>query len=68
MVALLGAGAMGVDLGFQVDTNQQAQAIADTAAIDMARYINIADGKSASGTSNAYLAAKLAGVSTRQLC
>ena len=66
MVALLGAGAMGVDLGFQVDTNQQAQAIADTAAIDMARYINIADGKSQSGGNNitAYLNGKLAGVST----
>jgi hypothetical protein len=64
MVALLGAGAMGVDLGFQVDANQQAQASADTGAIDMARYINIADGKSAAGTSNQYLTAKLAGVST----
>ena len=42
--ALLGAGAMGVDLGLIVDSNQQAQAIADIGALDMARYINIADG------------------------
>ena len=34
---------MGVDLGFEVDGNQQAESIADIAALDMARYINIAD-------------------------
>ena len=38
-----GAGAMGVDIGFTVDGSRQAQAMADTAALDMARYINIAD-------------------------
>ena len=43
MVLLLSAGAFGVDLGFTVDGNRQAQSMADTAALDMARYINIAD-------------------------
>ena len=43
MVALLGAGAMGVDVGFSVQGSRQAQAMADTAALDMARYINVAD-------------------------
>ena len=43
MIALLGAGAMGVDVGFTVEGSRQAQAMADTAALDMARYINVAD-------------------------
>ena len=43
MIALLGAGAMGVDVGFSVYGSRQAQAMADTAALDMARYINVAD-------------------------
>ena len=43
MVVLLWAGAMGVDVGFSVYGSRQAQAMADTAALDMARYINIAD-------------------------
>ena len=38
MVALLGAGAMGVDVGFNVYGSRQAQAMADTAALDLARY------------------------------
>ena len=56
---------MGVDLGFEVDGNQQAQAIADIAALDMARYINIADGyKSSNPSITTYLNGKLANVST----
>lgn len=43
MIALLGAGAMGVDVGFSVYGSRAAQAMADTAALDMARYVNVAD-------------------------
>jgi uncharacterized membrane protein len=58
MVLLLSAGAFGVDLGFTVDGNRQAQAMADTAALDMARYINIADAD-ASGPSESATASWL---------
>jgi uncharacterized membrane protein len=66
MVLLLWAGAMGVDIGFTVDSNQQAQAIADTAALDMARYINIADSKTQTGSNSiaTYMGGKLTAVST----
>ena len=43
MVLLLWGGAFGVDLGITVVGGRQMQAIADTAALDMARYINVAD-------------------------
>ncbi len=43
MVLLLWGGAFGVDLGLTVVGGRQTQAIADTAALDMARYINVAD-------------------------
>lgn len=43
MVLLLWAGATGVDVGFSVYGSRQAQAIADTVAIDLARYISYAD-------------------------
>ncbi len=43
MVGLLWAGAMGVDLGFSVWGSRTAQAMADTAALDMGRYIGLAD-------------------------
>ena len=43
MVLLLWGGAMGVDLGLGVWGSRQAQAIADTTALDMVRYINLAD-------------------------
>ncbi len=42
MFAILGAGALGVDLGFTVDGSRQAQAMADTAAAGVVQYINIA--------------------------
>ncbi len=45
MVLLLWGGAMGVDLGITVDGNRQAQAMADAAALDLGRYVNIADGQ-----------------------
>lgn len=48
MVLLLWGGAFGVDLGLTVVSGRQVQNIADTAALDMARYINVADWNSIS--------------------
>ena len=48
MVALLGAGALGVDVGFSVVGSRNAQVMADTAALDLARYLDIADAGGAS--------------------
>lgn len=62
MVLLLWGGAFGVDLGMTVVGNRQVQAIADTAALDMARYINIADWNSQmvnQAASTTYLTGKL---------
>ena len=70
MVTLLAAGAMGLDLGFTVDGNRQTQAIADTGALDLARYINLADNSTGIGPLSAaqvsanYLNGKLANVAT----
>jgi uncharacterized membrane protein len=63
MVLLLWAGATGVDVGFTVYGSRQAQAMADTAALDLARYINYADSNfsSLSGVQT-YLNGKLAQV------
>jgi uncharacterized membrane protein len=58
MVLLLWAGATGVDLGFTVYGSRQAQAIADTTAIDLARYISYADTLSNIGQVNQYFANK----------
>jgi uncharacterized membrane protein len=64
MVALLGAGAMGVDLGFSVYGSRQAQAMADTAALDVVQNIGTADSQSTSGAVQTYLNNLLAGVDT----
>jgi uncharacterized membrane protein len=66
MVVLLWAGAMGVDIGFSVFGSRQAQAMADTAAVDLARYINIADQQclNCNGAVQSYLNGKLANVLT----
>jgi tight adherence protein G len=64
MVLLLWGGAMGVDLGFTVDAGRQAQALADTASLDLARYLTIADSQSSLALSNSYLSGKLANVNT----
>ena len=64
MVVLLWAGAMGVDVGFSVYGSRQAQAMADTAGLDMARYINIADTQTSNALVQSYLNGKLAGVLT----
>ncbi len=64
MVLLMWGGAMGVDLGFTVVGNRQAQAMADTGALDMARYVNLAGKYFQTGTPNygSYLASKLSGM------
>ncbi len=59
MVLLLWGGAMGVDIGFTVVSSRQAQALADTGALDMARYINLADSHDVANY-NSYLSGKLA--------
>ncbi len=64
MVALLGAGAMGVDLGFSVYGSRQAQAMADSAALDLARYLSYADSLGSLSATQTYLNTKLAGVDT----
>jgi uncharacterized membrane protein len=53
MVLLLWGGAFGVDLGLTVDGGRQVQAIADTSAMDMARFVNIADYQTSSPTASA---------------
>ena len=63
MTLLLWGGAMGVDLGFTVTSSRQAQAMADTAALDMARYINLADSQKIANYSS-YINGKLANVQT----
>src|SRR5271165_6941572 len=64
MVALLWGGAMGVDVGFSVDGSRAAQAMADTGALDLARYVNVADGYTSLAGSQTYMAGKLANVMT----
>src|SRR5579871_6202703 len=62
MVLLLWAGATGVDIGFTVYGSRQAQAIADTAALDLARYISYADTLTSIAAVQTYLDGKLATV------
>jgi uncharacterized membrane protein len=62
MTLLLGGGAMGVDLGFTVTSSRQAQALADTAALDLARYINLADFQKGATNYNNYLNRKIANI------
>ncbi len=64
MVVLLWAGAMGVDVGFTVYGSRQAQAIADTTALDLSRDIQYADTLLTNPAISAYLKQKLAYVKT----
>jgi len=65
MILLLWGGAFGVDLGLTTVGNRQAQVMADTAALDMARYVNIVDTAATSAlTSAGYLNGKLANADT----
>jgi uncharacterized membrane protein len=63
LTLLLWGGAMGVDIGFTVTSSRQAQAMADTAALDLARYINLADSVNKANFSG-YINGKLANVQT----
>lgn len=62
LVLLLWAGATGVDVGFSVYGSRQAQAMADTAAIDLSRYISYADTLNGIPAVNTYFSTKLAQV------
>ncbi len=64
MVALLGAGAMGVDMGFLVVGSRTAQAVADTAAMDLIQYINVADQQTTMAGVQNYLDNEVPGVLT----
>jgi uncharacterized membrane protein len=61
MVLLLWGGAFGVDLGLTVDGGRQVQAIADTSALDLARYVGVSDWApySTQALANQYLNLKL---------
>jgi uncharacterized membrane protein len=62
MIVLLWASAMGVDVGFSVWGSRQAQAMADTTALDLARYINLADNYNTDAGVQNYLNGKMANV------
>jgi uncharacterized membrane protein len=65
MVLLLWAGATGVDLGFSVYGSRQAQAMADTAALDLVRYISYSDATNTTATAaQSYFNGKLTQVLT----
>ena len=60
MVLLFMAGAMGVNIGFNVLGSRDAQGAADTGALDLTRYINLADGSYSTLTAaNTYLTTNL---------
>ena len=62
MILLLGAGALGVDLGFTVWGSRSAQAMADTAALDLAQYIPSIDAQPNDSQMKTYIAGLLAAV------
>lgn len=60
MVLLFWGGAMGVNIGFNVLGTRDAQAAADTGALDLTRYINLADGNYSTLTkANQYMTTQL---------
>ena len=71
MIVLLWGGAFAVDLGLTTVGNRQMQAMADTAALDVARYVDIVDTSATLGgvtnglvPSTNYLNGKLANADT----
>jgi uncharacterized membrane protein len=60
MILLLWGGAFGVDLGLTTAGNRQMQSMADTAALDVSRYVDIVDANATSTlASDTYLTGKL---------
>ncbi len=67
MVLLLWGGAFGVDLGLTAVGNRQVQAMADTAGLDLARYVDVADWTTSittAGASTTFLNGKMANTNT----
>jgi uncharacterized membrane protein len=64
MVLLLGAGALGVDVGFSVFGSRTAQAMADTAALDLAQDIPAIDSQASNAAVSTYITSLLQGVDT----
>ncbi|HEY1651413.1 MAG TPA: hypothetical protein VGG09_05975 [Acidimicrobiales bacterium] len=62
MIAVLGAGAMGVDLGFTAVGTRTAQAMADTASLDLANDISAANQYTTNAGIQTFLNNELAGV------
>jgi uncharacterized membrane protein len=61
---LLGAGAMGVDVGFTVYGSRSAQAMADTAALDLVQDIPTIDAEPSPAAVQSYITTQLANVNT----
>ena len=64
MVLLLGSGALGVDVGFSVFGSRTAQAMADTAALDLAQDMPAIDAQTSNADVSAYITSLLQGVDT----
>jgi uncharacterized membrane protein len=64
MVLLLGSGALGVDVGFSVFGSRTAQAMADTAALDLAQDMPAIDSQDSNPDVAAYITTLLQGVDT----
>lgn len=64
MVLLLGAGALGVDVGFSVFGSRTAQAMADTAALDLAQDMPAIDSQTSNALVSTYIAGLLKAVDT----
>ena len=64
LILILAAGAMGVDIGFTVYGQRTAQAMADTAALDLAQNLPAIDAQSSQAAMQTYINTLLAGVDT----
>ena len=62
LVLILGAGALGVDVGFTVYGSRTAQAMADAAALDLAQDIPTIDNQASNAAVSTYISSMLSGV------